>query len=257
MSQNSSELMGMPVQRANEGQHDAKRGFLKSPLFHLLAAILVVALFQGFVAKLFVVPTGSMQPTIEIGERIVVDKTAYRYGAGKTPQPSDIVVFKKDVETWESSKGEVQDKSTVKYAIKFVLGDLLGIGPTTNELLVKRVIAVEGQVVRCCSSDSGAMVVDGEPLDEPYVFKDPTTVANKFDCGSDSYSSRCLPTVTVPEGKLLVLGDHRAISDDGATECRSDKEQQSVDCYRWVDRKDVVGKASFKIWPLSSWGPIH
>lgn len=257
MSQNSSELMGMPVQRANNGQHGFKRRFLGSPLFHLLVAILVLALFQGFVAKLFVVPSGSMQPTIEIGERIVVDKTAYRYGPDKKPKPNDIVIFKKDVQTWESSEDEQQDKSPLKDSIKFVFGDLLGLGPTSDELLVKRVIAVEGQVVSCCSSDSGAMLVDGERLDEPYVFKDSTNVANKFDCKSTAYSKRCLPTVTVPAGKLLVLGDHRAISDDGATECRSDKEPQSVDCYRWVDRKDVVGKASFKIWPFSSWGPIH
>lgn len=235
----------------------ARRRFLRSPLFHLVAAILLVALFQGFVAKLFVVPTGSMQPTIEVGERIIVDKTAFRFNNEAAVKGGDVVVFRKDVQSWEDPESHESSNLTVKNTIKFIFGDLLGIGPTREELLVKRVIATEGQVVECCSSDFGQMLVDGKPIEEPYIFQDLNYEVDTSDCSTSPRSKRCLPTVTVPAGKMLVLGDHRQISDDGATNCRSGSATQSADCYRWVDRKDLVGKAAFKIWPLSSWGPIN
>ncbi len=218
---------------------------------HLFAAVLLVALVQGFLVKLYMVPSGSMEHTLEVGDRILVNRLA------ASPEPDDIVVFTADDELWPSdampAAGPV---AAAKQAVKWVFGDLLGFGPTTGHTLVKRVIAVGGQTVSCCDA-VGRLVVDGEPLDEPYIFEDPRFEAGSLDCETTPRSLRCFGEVTVPEGMLLVLGDHRGASSDGILQCRGAEGSPGDDsCVRWARESDVIGEAFAIVWPLSRFGEI-
>lgn len=235
------------------------RRFFGHPVTHLFAALLVLGLTQTFIVKMFMVPSESMEQTLEIGDRLLVNRLAYALpGNDGVPESGDVVVFQTDDELWPRAADP--DAGTaigaLKHGAKWVFGDLIGIGPTTSDLLVKRVIGTPGQSVRCCSP-SGELLVDGEPLAEPYVFEDVPFEPGSLDCDSTPRSARCFPEATVPEGMLLVLGDHRSASNDGVAQCRGADEQSSETCVRWVRAEDVWGEVAAVILPVSRWGTIR
>ncbi|MFD5213449.1 signal peptidase I [Microbacterium sp. NPDC058345] len=215
-----------------------------SAWFHVVLAFVVVGLLLSFVAKPYHVPSGSMEQTLQPGDRVLVNRLAY---VGSQPATGDIVVFDAD-ETWGPNGSK--DDGPLKSAARW-LGEVTGFGPSGQHTLIKRVIAGPGQTVSCCSSD-GRLLVDGQPLDEPYVFEDLPFTEGILDCTTTQASSRCLPEVTVPEGSYLVLGDHRSASADGAVACRSEGADTSG-CWRWVKRDQIVGKAAAILWPLGRW----
>lgn len=224
------------------------------PLTHLAAAIVVLGLMQGFVVKLFVVPSGSMQQTLEIGDRILVNRLAYGLPWQKqAPERGDVIVFAADDELWpDSPTSDVPSAAfAVKHAIKFVFGDLIGIGPTTRHTLVKRVIGLPGETVTCCSA-SGNITVDDTELLEPYIFEDYPFEPDTVDCESTPVSQRCFAPLTVPDGMLLVLGDHRSQSGDGVVSCRGLSANTGVDCARWARITDVTGKTFASVWPFGT-----
>lgn len=212
--------------------------------FQLVLAFVVVGLVLSFVAKPYAVPSESMQATLEPGDRLLVNRLAY---VGSEPATGDIVVFDAD-ETWGAHA--TADANPLKAFARW-LGEATGFGPSGAHTLVKRVIAGPGQTVECCSADGG-VVVDGEPLDEPYVFNDPVFTAGESDCSSTPPSMRCFPAVTVPEDSYLVLGDNRGNSSDSAVMCRG---MATADggCWRWMKRDDVVGKVGLILWPVGRW----
>lgn len=93
-------------------------------------------------------------------------------------------------------------------------------------MMVKRVVGVGGQQVSCCDPE-GRLIVDGTPIDEPYIYEDYEFVPGTLDCSSGS--ERCFDPIDVPEGKLLVLGDHRSRSAASVYQCRVSDEP---DCAR-------------------------
>lgn len=209
--------------------------------FNLLAAVIVLALIQGFIVKLYAVPSGSMEDTLDVGDRILVNRLAY---VGSGPTTGDIIVFNASEDTWGENPN-ISD-NPLKNAVKWVTG-LVGIGPSLNHTLVKRVIAGPGQTVSCCDV-TGRMLVDGEPLSEPYVSSNFDFTPGALDCDSEPRSRRCVPEYTVPEGQYVVLGDNRAVSSDSLWRCRG---KDNLDgCVRTVSRGDVVGKFLTVAWPL-------
>lgn len=257
-----SETEGGAGAGAHRGRPRGKpwlRRVLSHPLIHLFAAILVVALVQTFVVKLFMVPSGSMEQTLEVGDRILVNRLAGE------PQTGDVIVFATDDALWprEDAFADGGALAGVKTAVKWVFGDLIGIGPTTAHTMVKRVIGTPGQSVRCCDAD-GRVEVDGVPLDEPYIFEDPAFVPGQLDCDTTPASSRCFAEATVPEGMLLMLGDHRGASSDGVLRCRGSDGTGSADavgagadtCVRWVKASDVYGEVFAVVWPLNRFGGL-
>ena len=228
------------------------RRVVDHPLSHLVAAVLLIALVQGFLIKMYMVPSGSMEHTLEVGDRILVNRLV------AAPEPGDIVVFTADDELWSRSAAQPTGPvAAAKQAVKWVFGDLLGFGPTTGHTLVKRVIAVGGQTVSCCDAQ-GRVIVDGEPLDEPYIFENPLFEPGALDCETSQRSHRCFSEVTVPEGMLLMLGDHRGASSDSIQQCRGSAEVANADpCVRWARESDVVGEAAAVVWPLSRFGGVE
>jgi len=222
------------------------RRFRRSVCFQLILAFLVVGFVLNVVAKPYFVPSGSMEQTLQVGDRVLVNRLAY---LGSQPTTGDVIVFDAD-EAWDG--GVVPSENPVRAVLRW-LGEVSGFGPTSPHTLVKRVIAGPGQVVDCCSAD-GALTVDGAVLDEPYVYEDFAFEPGVIDCDTVPRSQRCFDTVTVPADSYLVLGDHRSNSSDSAAHCRV--EGADAGCWRWVHRDDIVGATVAVIWPVSRWGGL-
>jgi signal peptidase I len=96
-------------------------------------------------------------------------------------------------------------------------------------------------------------MVDGVPIDEPYIFEDFPFEPGSLDCETSPASARCFAEVTIPKGSYFVLGDHRSKSDDSIQECRVDP---GPSCLRTVGSGDIVGRAFVLVWPLDRWQPL-
>jgi len=192
----------------------------------IVVALVITLLLQTFVVQVFSIPSGSMQNTISIGDRVVVDKFSPWFGW--QPQRGDVVVFS-DPDNWLAADPPPKS-GPVLGAVKSVF-TFVGLLPSDRDL-IKRVIGVPGDTVACCDSQ-GRVTVNGKPLDESYVFpgNPPSQITFK---------------VTVPAGKLWVMGDHRDIS--------ADSRYHMADATGgFVPEKDVVGRAVAVVWPLSHW----
>lgn len=209
-----------------------------------MIAFVAFALVLTFVAKPYWVPSASMEQTLLPGDRVLVDRLAYRTA---DPRDGDVIVFEAD-DAWDAGTGA--EPSPLKAAWIW-LGQWTGFGPSGDHTLVKRVIAGPGQVVSCCSAD-GSVTVDGVALYEPYVSNDLPFTAGTLDCSTTPRSERCFGPVTVPRDSYLVLGDNRADSSDSVIRCRSAGADPAT-CARWATRPGVVGRVVAIIWPITRW----
>jgi signal peptidase I len=200
----------------SDDQRPAKGGsFLKELPILLLIAFVLAFLLRTFVLQVFYIPSSSMEPTLQIDDRMVVEKLTYLF---REPNRGEIVVFE-----GETFVDPYADQSTPARVVRGV-GQFLGVVPASARDFVKRVIGVEGDEIVI---ESGRVYVNGEPLDEPYVV---------YDDGSD------YGPVTVPEGHLFFLGDNRPNSSDS---------RRSLG---FVPLDHVVGRAAVIIWPLDHSG---
>jgi signal peptidase I len=206
---------------APRGRNSGFLGWLKEIATIVVIALVLSFLIKTFLFRAFFIPSGSMENTLQIDDRIFVNQLV--------PQPfalerGDIVVFR-DSEGWLPEAAKQASTSWLSEALVFV-----GLAPDESQQhLVKRVIGLAGDHVICCDAD-GRITVNGEPLDEPYLFPGATPSDTPFD-------------ITVPEGKIWVMGDHRNASAD--SRANQDKDGGFID----VD--DIEGKASVIAWPLS------
>lgn len=218
-----------------ERRKAAKKGSLLRELPVLLLVAFVLALVvKTFFVQAFFIPSGSMEQTLHgcagcTGDRVLVNKVPYWFGE---PEPGDIIVFK-GPDTWTPEVSVAEPENWATGALLW-LGRAVGVAPPSEDDFVKRVIAVEGQTVQCCDAE-GRVTVDGEPLEEPYVFE------------NTPVESRAFGPVTVPEGRLWVMGDHRSASADSRSHI-GDEYSGTVG----VD--DVIGKAAVIVWPVSRFG---
>lgn len=136
----------------------------------LLTALVLTFLIQTFLARVYVIPSGSMETTLHgcpgcTNDRVLVDKISYRFG---DPQSGDVVVFR-GPESWGPNPelGSVDEPNIVVRGVR-QFTSLFGLAPPDERDFVKRVIATEGQTVRCCD-EQDRVLVDDVPLDEPYI----------------------------------------------------------------------------------------
>jgi signal peptidase I len=216
---------------------------------NLLVAFVVAGLIQSFVVKLYRVPSGSMEPTLQGsasgGDRILVNRLAY---LGGSPEAGDVVVFTRPA-TWQP--GATNDDGALGSALR-AFGDLTGIGQGSELYLVKRVAARGGQTISCCDAQ-GRVQRNGVALDEPYVAKDLPFEPGHLDCVTATRSFRCFGPFTVPDGELVVLGDHRSASADSVIACRA-ATRATEQCVRTVPVGAVVGRVEARLWPLGRIG---
>ncbi|NNH73757.1 signal peptidase I [Nocardia uniformis] len=178
------------------------------PVIAVGVAVVVVAAATVALVRTYEIPGRSMQPTLTGGDRIFAEKLSYYLG---DPKPGDVVVFVGPTDSW--NRGRPRDKDT----------------------RVARVIAVGGQTIQCCDAQ-GRVVVDDEPLDEPYVDPkrnnpfDPSRPDIRFNLGG-----RAFGPVKVSDGHLWVMGDNRREAAD--SRYHTDDEYQGT-----VPAADVRGK---------------
>jgi len=211
--------------------------------FNLLAACVVTILLQNFVAKVYYVPSGSMEGTLMVGDRILVNRLDYLFSE---PRVDDVTVFAAS-DAWEETP--TAPLNPLEYAVRWI-GGFVAVGPSLDNLLVKRIVAGPGQTLSCCDNE-GRMLRDGVPLEEPYVFGDLDFEVGRSDCDTQPVSRRCFGEITVPAGKYLVMGDHRSNSSDSVIFCRGVLD--GGDCARFVARDDLVGPAVATILPIGHW----
>lgn len=207
----------------------------------VLVAFALLALVTHTLVRPFVIPSASMEPTLMTGDRVLAQVVGVD---GEDLSRGEVVVFGHGT-TWQEAR--VEEPSPVKGAVRYV-GDVLGVGPSHTNHTVKRVIGLPGETISCCD-DEGRLLVDGTPLDEPYVRNDLPFAGS---CEGTA-SARCFPEVTVPEGSYLVLGDNRANSADSVAGCRGVSEGECASV-RFVRADQVVGTLGWRWWPLPPGG---
>lgn len=239
----SAEAAAAPAEAATPARKPTWRRITGSTWFHFAAALVITGLILSFVAKPYWVPSGSMENTLQPGDRVLVNRLAY---TGANPGTGDIVVFDAGDE-WDTEA--VPETNPLKAALRWI-GEVTGFGPSSAHTLIKRVIGTPGESVACCTAD-GQLTIDDEPLAEPYVFNDYAFEPGTLDCTSTPRSQRCFDAVEVPADSYLMLGDNRANSSDSAAFCRGDA--PAGDCWRWATRQDLIGKAVLLFWPFTRW----
>ncbi|WP_369139704.1 signal peptidase I [Modestobacter versicolor] len=225
----------VPGRRRGGRTAEKKKGSLLRELPVLLVIAFVLALLvKTFLVQAFFIPSGSMEQTLHgctgcTGDRVLVNKVPYWFGE---PEPGDIVVFR-GPDTWSPEIVVTEPSNWVSGAL-LGLGRAIGVAPPSEDDYVKRVIATAGQTVECCDAE-GRVLVDGEPLTEPYLYQDSPLGGGP--------NGREFGPVTVPEGRLWVMGDHRSASADSRRHV-SDQYSGTIA----VD--DVIGKGALIVWPL-------
>jgi len=203
---------------------------LRTGLTALVVTLVVVVLVRGLVVQSFSVPSGSMEPTIRPGDRVL----ANRLVRGDSIRRGDVVVFDGGtVFGPAAAEDPADDPATRVGVLARAVGSLLVLDTGTD--YVKRVVGVAGDRVVCCDA-RGRLTVNGAGVDEPYVHPGDRPSELTFD-------------VTVPAGRVWVMGDHRSDSSDSrAFLGRPGGGMVPVD--------DVIGQVTVRYWPLDRLGSL-
>jgi signal peptidase I len=196
----------------------------------LLIAVGIVLLVTTFIVKPFSIPSGSMENTLAIGDRVLVDKVTYRF---RDVERGDVIVF--DGTNTFVPPREIPDRNLIAGAATWV-GQSLGFMEPDSTDFIKRVIGVGGDRITCCD-EQGALLVNGFPIDErDYLFPGNDPSLQSFD-------------VIVPEGTLWVMGDHRSNSADSRAHLGDPGGG-------FVPVKRVVGRGMSVVWPIGNWSGL-
>ena len=190
----------------------------------LVFALVISTLLRLFVVQVFSIPSESMVPTLQVGDRILVNRLPW----AKVDR-GDVVVFEDTLEWMEETPpGE---GSVLRPVAEF-----LGIIPADGrQIIVKRVIGVGGDTVECCTAE-GYLSVNGVPIKETYVEDPGAPAAEEF-------------SITVPEGHYWVMGDNRYASADSLRHY-----QVGEDPY--ISEDALIGPVKWVVWPFKNWSSV-
>ncbi|MEX3609702.1 signal peptidase I [Rothia sp. LK2588] len=224
-SSDSSRKRGKRNQRASsrreirESEKSGAWAQIKEFLLVIFYALLIAFLLKTFVLRGFYIPSGSMENTLAINDRVFVNVAGSTFGDAER---GDIIVFK-DTQGWIDSSA--QRPNAIRQALSFV-----GVMPdSSNNYLVKRVIGKGGDHVSCCSPN-GKLYVNGQEITEDYIYPGANPSDIKFD-------------VVVPENSYFVMGDHRNNSADSRYHIERGTE--------FISEADVEGEVFVIAWPLN------
>jgi signal peptidase I len=227
-TESHTDAAGAPRSRAGS--------WLRELAFVVLGALVVSILLRAFVGQMFIIPSQSMENTLLVGDRVVVQKiTDFQRG--------DVVVFT-DPGGWLGAADAVEVNALDKVL------DFIGI-PTAASAghLIKRVIGMPGDRVVCCDTD-GRITVNGQALDETsYLYAGPD--------GAQVSPSEVEFTVVVPGDHIFVMGDHRDLSADSRCHLADLSTTQSQGQVAFVPENLVVGSAVAIAWPVSRFEILH
>jgi signal peptidase I len=199
----------------------------------LIVAFCLAVLIRSFLFQAFFIPSGSMQPLLDIGDRVLVNKIVYEV---REPERGEVVVFR-GTDNW-APENPVDTGDGFGGKLGRTVGNLVGVTQPGEKDFIKRVIGLPGDVVECC--DQGRVTVNKIPLDEPYVEENaPLEVPQS----PDQCVARRFGPVTVEPGRMFVMGDHRLVSLDSR-------------CQGQVPIQNVIGRAFSIVWPYDRWSGL-
>ena len=171
---------------------------------------MIAAFFlKSYVAQAFYIPSASMEPKLEVGDRVIVSKLAYRL---QSPKRGDVVVFHPPLPAPE-------DHSTLPLRVLHEVLAAIGIRQPGDDTFIKRVVGLPGETV---DGREGRVFINGEPLREPYL--------------ASSVITGDFPPVHLGDDQFFLMGDNRPNSSDSRS-------------FGPVDRHRVVGEATTRAWP--------
>lgn len=223
------------------GKHAKGGSFFRELPFLVVIAFLLALLIKAFLIQAFYIPSGSMQQTLELRDRVLVNKLVYDF---REIHRGEIVVFNGlDSFTPET---EIAEPTNGVQRVLRAISSAVGVGAPGEKDFIKRVIGVPGDRVACCVDGKVTVQPEGADrpivLDEPYVFEDD----RQPFCAAGPGESNCpegAEGVLVPEGRLWVMGDHRGSSSD--SRAHIDNADQGT-----VPQDKVIGRAFVIVWPL-------
>jgi signal peptidase I len=204
-----------------------KKGSLLREIPIIIGSALIVSIIvKTFFLHFFFIPTGSMENTLQVGDRIAVNKFGALFSEIKR---GEIVVFA-DPDNWLGQAPDDQSTGLLGQGKNLLI--TIGVVPDpAKQYLIKRVIGVGGDTVICCD-DQERLTVNGKSIAEPYVYENDKASESNFN-------------VTVPEGFIWVMGDHRGASSDSRFHTNDVNAGM-------VPLSKVVGRATFIVWPISN-----
>lgn len=208
---------------------DGRRTFTKELWFLVVLVVALALLLKAFFVQAFFIPSGSMEKTLHgcprcHGDRVLVNKLVYHF---RDIHRGEVVVFNGKGTNFTAEAPPPPKPSNVLQRGLQDVKSLLGLGSLGDKDFIKRVIGIPGDVVACCDS-GGHVTVNGQPLDEPYVYLEGGGPQATFG------------PITVPKGQLFLMGDHR----DGSSDSRYNGP---------VPEKKVVGRAFAVFYPVQRW----
>jgi signal peptidase I len=224
---------GSPA-RPKPGSRKGRSFWRELPVL-IVVALAIALVIKTFVVQAFYIPSGSMQDTLDIGDKVLVNKFVYHF---RSIQPGDIIVFNGDG-SWEpeptsapSSDPVVRLYDATLNPLFHSIAGLFGTAPGQTDF-IKRVIGVPGDHVACCNA-SEDVTVNGVALHEQsYLFPGNPPSMQHF-------------SITVPPGRLWVMGDHRSISWDSRGHMQDPGDGT-------IPENMVIGRAFMIVWPPSRW----
>lgn len=193
----------------------------------LVAGVLIAAVVRAFFIEIYYIPSGSMAPTLQEGDRVLVNHRVYD---DEAVERGDLVVF-----DGRGSFAPLHSDAALPVQALRTVGEWLGV-LGSNTTYVKRVIGLPGDRVTCCD-DQGRLTINGAPLEEQYLYPQDAPSEVEFD-------------VRVPEGRLWLMGDHRSISVDS-------RSLMGAPGGGFVPIDRVIGRPTTIIWPWDRIGPVE
>ena len=194
----------------------------------IIVAVVLAILLKMFLVQAFFIPSGSMENTLQLYDRVMVNKVVYHLRPIKR---GDVVVFN-GLDSWTPEVTVAGPTNPVAKALGWAAG-LVGFAPPSETDFIKRVIGIPGDHVVCCDAH-GRVTVNGVALNETdYLYPGVKPSEQPFD-------------ITVPAGRLWVMGDHRDMSSDS----RAHLEDPGGGT---IPEDKVIGRAFAVIWPVSHW----
>ncbi|MGO9078870.1 MAG: signal peptidase I [Streptosporangiaceae bacterium] len=217
------------------GQPARRRSFWRELPVLVVIALVIALVIKTFVVQAFYIPSSSMENTLKIGDKVLVSKLVYHF---RSIQPGDIVVFD-GAGSWDppqptptSPDPVVRLYDDTLRPLFHAIAGLFGTAPGQTDY-IKRVIGVPGDHVACCNAQ-GLVTVNGVPLHEKsYLYPGEAPSLKRF-------------SVTVPPGRLWVMGDHRLVSDDSRFHVGDPGGGT-------IPENMVIGRAFMIVWPPSRW----